>query len=58
MCVWVEYSLCKTFNPLTKTEACAQITTTGKASLSTIFASYNPAQRLVVNLENAYRFCW
>jgi hypothetical protein len=43
---------------LTITEAYAQITTTGKASFSTIFDSYNPAQRLVVNQQNAYRFCW
>lgn len=35
-----------------------QITTTGKASFSATFDSYNPAQRLVVDLQNAYRFCW
>jgi hypothetical protein len=35
-----------------------QITTTGRASLSAGFDSYNPAQRLVVDLQNAYRFCW
>ena len=35
-----------------------QITTTGKASFSQAFGSYQPAQRLVVDLQNAYRFCW
>jgi hypothetical protein len=35
-----------------------QITTTGKASFSATFGSYNPAQRLIVDLQNAYRFCW
>jgi hypothetical protein len=35
-----------------------QITTTGKASFSATFASYNPAQQLVIDLQNAYRFCW
>lgn len=35
-----------------------QTTTTGKASFSRAFAVYQPAQSLVVNLENVYRFCW
>ncbi|MFZ1404991.1 MAG: ATP-binding protein [Anaerolineae bacterium] len=35
-----------------------QTTTTGKASFSRAFASYQPTQSLVVNLENGYRFCW
>lgn len=35
-----------------------QITTTGRASFSQSFDSYQPAQRLVVDLQNAYRFCW
>jgi hypothetical protein len=35
-----------------------QITTTGKASFSATFASYKPAQQLVIDLQNAYRFCW
>jgi len=35
-----------------------QITTTGKASFSQAFDSYQPAQRIVVDLTNAYRFCW
>lgn len=35
-----------------------QITTTGKASFSQSFDSYSPSQRLVVDLQNAYRFCW
>jgi hypothetical protein len=43
---------------LTNTEACAQITTTGKASFSASFDSYNPSERLTVDLQNAYRFCW
>jgi predicted AAA+ superfamily ATPase len=35
-----------------------QITTTGKASFPQTFASYQPSEKLVVDLQNAYRFCW
>ncbi len=35
-----------------------QITTRGKASFSRAFDSYQPVQKYVVGLENAYRFCW
>lgn len=35
-----------------------QITTTGKATFSQAFDGYQPKQRLVVDLQNAYRFCW
>lgn len=35
-----------------------QITTTGRASFSASFDSYSPSQRLTVDLQNAYRFCW
>jgi hypothetical protein len=35
-----------------------QITTTGRAAFSQAFDGYQPAQRLAVDLHNAYRFCW
>jgi uncharacterized protein len=35
-----------------------QITTTGKANFSRAFDAYNPTSKIVISLENAYRFCW
>lgn len=35
-----------------------QVTTTGNAKFSRSFDIYQPAQKTVIDLENAYRFCW
>jgi len=35
-----------------------QITWAGKAAFSRAFNAYEPAKTYVVNLDNAYRFCW
>lgn len=35
-----------------------QISTTGKASFSRAFDCYHPAEKIVVDQGNGYRFCW
>ncbi len=35
-----------------------QITTTGRATFSRAFDDYHPDQKIVIQLDNAYRFCW